>query len=193
MSSTQQPKREGPDFYPTPTWCTEALLSDWSIPDSNNDLLLDPCCGKGAILEIARASGFRTAGIEIQAVLAEQVSPDAKMVTVADALTIDWPECDLVVTNPPFNSAMRFVAKAVEHLRVGKCGRVAMLLRQAFISSKARQAFHLANPSRFLPLSRRPSFTGKGTDSCDYAWFVWGDRPGTWRLLPGHPQKAVLL
>ena len=29
------------------------------------------------------------------------------------------------------------------------------------------------SPTSLFVLSKRPSFTGKGTDATDYAWYVW--------------------
>lgn len=48
------------------------------------------------------------------------------------------------------------------------------LLRIAFLASDGRQALwrDLGTPDVYV-LPNRPSFTGKGTDSADYAWFVW--------------------
>ena len=42
------------------------------------------------------------------------------------------------------------------------------------LKSKARYEFWQENPlSRLYTLSKRPSFTGKGTDATSYSWFMW--------------------
>jgi hypothetical protein len=50
---------------------------------------------------------------------------------------------------------------------------VAMLLRLNFLASKKRNPFMREHCPNVYVLSDRPSFTGKGTDSIEYAWFVW--------------------
>ena len=53
---------------------------------------------------------------------------------------------------------------------------VIMLLRINFLGSQKRYDFwQQFPPDGLFILSKRPSFTGKGTDSIDYAWFVWSD------------------
>ena len=51
---------------------------------------------------------------------------------------------------------------------------VAFLLRLAFLESRERFAFWQDHPcQRIYVLSERPSFTGGGTDSCPYGFFIW--------------------
>jgi hypothetical protein len=49
-----------------------------------------------------------------------------------------------------------------------------MLLRINYLGSISRHEWWKENsPTALHVLSKRPSFTGKGTDATDYAWFVW--------------------
>ena len=53
-------------------------------------------------------------------------------------------------------------------------GKLVFLLRTAFLESKKRYQFWQDNPvSELYVLSKRPSFTEKGSDSASYSWFVW--------------------
>ena len=53
-------------------------------------------------------------------------------------------------------------------------GVLIFLLRTAFLESKSRYSFWQNNPLTALyTLSKRPSFTGKGTDATSYSWFIW--------------------
>ena len=81
-------------------------------------------------------------------------------------------EVDLILTNPPFSIAKEFI----EHSMM--CSTtVIMLLRINFLGSQARHDFwNQFPPDGLIILSKRPSFTGKGTDATDYAWFVWSDK-----------------
>jgi len=75
-----------------------------------------------------------------------------------------------IVANPPFSLALEFIKAC---MNIG-AKYIAMLLRIDFLGSKKRAAFHNANPlTQLLVLGQRPSFTGKGTDSYNYAWFVY--------------------
>lgn len=53
-------------------------------------------------------------------------------------------------------------------------GKLIFLLRTAFLESKSRYDFWQENPlSGLYVMSKRPSFTGNGTDATSYSWFVW--------------------
>lgn len=79
-------------------------------------------------------------------------------------------EYDWVVGNPPYSDAEAHVRHALSIARKG----AAFLLRLAFLESAGREDFWRANtPSRVIVLTRRPSFTGGGTDNCAYGWFIW--------------------
>jgi len=76
---------------------------------------------------------------------------------------------DVALTNPPFSLARPFV----EHAR-GMADHVVMLLRLNFLASAGRAPWMRQDAPDVYVLPNRPSFTGKGTDSIDYAWFHWG-------------------
>ncbi len=78
----------------------------------------------------------------------------------------------VIITNPPYSLAMQFCAHARRH-----APEVIMLLRLNFLGSQSRKAWWMENePSALYILSKRPSFTGGPTDSCEYAWLAWGIR-----------------
>jgi len=167
------------DFFETPAWVTRAILPHLPLCNS----VLDPCAGKGAILKVVseRIGVDLCDGIEIDPELAEQAMRYGG-VTTGDALKEDW-MTGLVVMNPPFSKALPFVERALEQTR-SRGGTVAALLRLGMMASQARAPFWKANPADVLVLPKRPSFTGKGTDATEYAWFVWGPgRGGRWQVL----------
>jgi hypothetical protein len=85
--------------------------------------------------------------------------------------------------NPPYSQAKAFVQRAISEAAPNR-GTVAALLRLAFMEGQARAEFHKWNPSDVFVLKKRPSFAGGRTDSCAYAWFVWGPgRGGRWQVL----------
>lgn len=80
---------------------------------------------------------------------------------------------DLVITNPPFASAMEVIERGRSMVR--PLGWVVMLLRLGFLGSAKRLAFFRAgHPERVYVHHERPSFLPTGeTDSIEYAHMVW--------------------
>jgi Uncharacterised methyltransferase family (DUF6094) len=186
-------ERREADFYPTPPSATLALLPElhaqpagWPAPVSlpQGALVFDPCCGDGAILDVARQSGYRTIGFELDEGRAREASERLHTVDCRDALEARfWPRCDALVTNPPFSLAKEFVDRAFAE---GLPERVdcAFLLQLDFAASQGRARWHGMHPSDILVLSKRPTFAYDGSDMAEYAWFIFGPgRGGRWRVL----------
>jgi hypothetical protein len=126
--------------------------------------------------------------IELDPVRAKAI-PSAVDVVVGDALSEEGGDLwdaphGLVVINPPFSLAQRFVETALAAQRPHR-GTTAALLRLAFLEGQGRADFHACYPSDVYVLPRRPSFTNNGkSDSSAYAWFVWSPGGGgRWRVL----------
>lgn len=83
---------------------------------------------------------------------------------------LDLPNgADWIIGNPPYSHAEAHVRHALT-----LAPRCAFLLRLAFLESTKRVAFWRDHqPARVYVLAQRPSFTGGGTDSAAYGWFVW--------------------
>ena len=138
------------DFYPTPLWCAENLEVDWDKFSTAHE----PCKGDGRLVDWMSSKGLKTSYTEI-----------------TEGLDFfDWSgPVDLIVTNPPFSLAAEFIDHATKNANT-----VFMLLRLNYLASIKRYEWWKANPPVALyVLSKRPSFTGSGTDATDYAWFVW--------------------
>lgn len=191
MSSTHRQKHQiGLDQYHTPAWATRAILM--AVPDivKNTRSVFDPCLGKGQVISatadfIAEKTDTKVtcSGIEIDPTLASGCPPNIR-VQVGDSLPMDWGKHDLIITNPPFSLAQEFAVKVNQMVRKYDSIGI-MLLRLSFLEGKKRVGFHESYPADVYVLSKRPSFTGKKTDSCAYAWFVWGKNRGNrWYLLP---------
>ena len=170
------------DFYATPPWCTRAILRE--LRSVSLSTVLDPCAGDGAILRVVREFNplGLCLGLEIHSVRAQLAGMSGAEVEIRDSLTAKaWPASSAIVTNPPYSLASEFVVRA---LREREGSPVIMLLRLSWLEGQERAPFHRANPSDVYVLPRRPSFTGNGTDSSAYAWFVWGLTPGgNWKIL----------
>ncbi len=167
---TSTGRRRPLDDYPTPEWVIRAIA-----PYVSGARVLDPCCGSGAILDVFRERAASVSGIEIAEQRADEARAKGHEVVLGDALEIDWPRADLIITNPPYSRAQEFAEKALASVEPG--GTVALLLRLAFLEGKRRVAFHRAHGSSVFVLASRPSFTGNGRcDASAYAWFLWGPR-----------------
>jgi hypothetical protein len=191
-------ERHPDDDYATPAWCTRAIMPHLTISEG---IVLDPCCGVGAILDVFHAAwpNRLTKGIEFNEERHASAKCKKHVVFFDDALSPScvWPSCDAIVTNPPYNLALPFIEKAIRS-HVAKPNEqsidvpydsepsidLAFLLRLNFLGSQKRADFHRAHPCDVFVLPRRPSFTGGGTDATEYAWFVWGQGRGNrWFML----------
>jgi hypothetical protein len=138
------------DFYPTPLWCLENLEIDWSQFVSVHE----PCRGDGRLYNWLKSKNIVTTYTEI----------------TENLDFFEWSSSvDLILTNPPFSLANEFIDHSVKHANT-----VFMLLRLNYLGSIKRYDWWVKNaPVALYVLSKRPSFTGSGTDATDYAWFVW--------------------
>ena len=174
MSSTNRGTvRQPDDYYATPAWATRAILPHLRQPKT----VLDPFAGTGAILREVRTwdEHVTANGIELDADRAKECKLITPFTFVCDAFTLEWPQQDLILTNPPYSFALQSVQRATKYLTEWGTGQAAFLLRLAFLESKERNAFlRHRMPDKIKVLPRRPAFVNGKTDSCAYAWFVWG-------------------
>ncbi len=157
MSATNRGSvRRSADFYATPKWCTRALLRNLDMRQVQS--FMEPCLGDGAIYNLVDTP----------------VKHWCELQRGRDYLDPAWGKvsCDLIITNPPFSLALPFLAKSLRYAQT-----VCYLLSLNFLGAQKRyQWWKQHPPSHLIVLSQRPSFTGKGTDATDYAWFIWDKR-----------------
>ncbi len=167
MSSTLRgSSRSERDFYPTPAWCVTSVYQALDLPWPT----LDPGAGNGGLLRPIKKLYPRSCmrGIEIQGELAAAARVDGLDVRTGDGFAASW-EGEHILMNPPYGAAEAWVKKAVK-----EASSALILLRLGYLGSQRRRAFWEATPPQALAvMSRRPSFTGTGCDSADYAWFFW--------------------
>ena len=169
-------KRSPYDFYPTPESAFEALYNADRLNWCFMHKILEPCAGDGNLVRFikAREPQKYVWANELDKEHQPQLETSgANHYSYNDFLTMPAsPEYyNMIITNPPFSLAQPILEKVLDEW----CPeRAVMLLRLNFLASQRRKEFwqkHL--PSCIYVLSKRPSFTGSGTDSQDYAWFVW--------------------
>lgn len=167
------------DFYPTPAEVTIALMDFLKLnPD---EVIWEPACGTGSMSDVLKQYnwdvistdvadlGYGTSGVDF-------ISEDARY------------ECDVIITNPPFNLSEQFIRKALSIAPV-----VAMLLKSQYWHAKKRIIlFEECTPTWILPLTWRPDFLfdqrepgERSSPTMDCMWVVWkvGETEANYRPL----------
>lgn len=175
MSSTNRGmERTGFDAYPTPAWAVRRLMEAVRFKGGR---WLEPCAGDGAIISTVDRADVRWTAVEIQRQFEPLLRkiPGIESIEIGDFMDYRPPAAldskrpfDAVITNPPYLDAMEFVEHCLE-----LSTHVTMLLRLNFLASNKRNTFMREHCPDVYVLPDRPSFTGNGTDSIEYAWFVW--------------------
>lgn len=169
MSSTNRgANRIGLDRYYTPDALAAALLAKILPPTPTT--VLEPHGGGGAFIRAAKAHKHTVLSLDLDP--GADLSGADACLTGTDYITTPLPSSwapDWVVGNPPYKGWVDHAEKALRD-----APNVAFLLRLAALESRKRYDFWQQNPlARLIVLAERPAFTGQGTDSCAYAFFVW--------------------
>lgn len=175
MSATNRGTERKPhDFYATPIDCIENFIDNYGGVISGD--ILEPSAGNGNVIKALRNKNINgdITAIEIRNEEFDRLSEISDTVIIDDFLNgLDHiKKYDYIIGNPPYTYAIEFVEKCLDLLKDD--GKLIFLLRTAFLESKSRYKFWQENPlSGLYVLSKRPSFTGKGSDATSYSWFVW--------------------
>lgn len=154
---------DGPDFFPTPAWATEALVANEAFDGE----IWECACGDGEMARVLEGAGYKVRATDLYARGYGETGVDFLKARRKTAN---------IVTNPPYNVAEAFVAQGLKLAR----HKFALLLRLAFLegANRANTIFLKHPPARVWVFSERITFymkgaerTGSGTTA--YAWFVW--------------------
>ena len=160
--------RAANDFYPTPTYVTEALLERETFSKG----ILEPASGDGAISKVLESKGYKVLSMDIRE------DDDVYGIKGCDFLNeTNITNCPNIITNPPYKLATEFVLKAKEIANE----KIAMFLKLAFLEGAKRH--DLFKDTKF-PLQkvyvfcRRVTIAPKGvvpknSGLIAYAWYVW--------------------
>ena len=160
---------ESLDDFPTPPWATRALMEQIISPLLNkNSSCLEPACGRGYMSEVLKEYFDKVDSSDVHDYEYENCSDFLKS-TVEKKY--DW-----IITNPPFKSAERFIAKGLELASEG----VAVLVRTVFLESVGRydRLFSKTPPAIVAQFVERvPMVQGRVDKSAStatgYAWIIW--------------------
>ncbi len=163
---------DGPDFYPTPSWATYALIDN----EHFEGRIWEPACGDGTMARVLEETGCRLEATDLY----NRGYGEPGLDFLQQERRVEN-----IVTNPPYNSAEGFVGAGLRQATHKLC----LLLRLAFLEGANRQRtiFTKSPPSRVWVFSERITFypagaVVKGTGTTAYAWFVWdkvSDNRGT--------------
>ena len=175
MSATNRGKqRQANDFYATPLYVIETLLNNIDL-SGYGEKVLEPSAGSGNICRVFKRyyPNKRVTALEIRNEELTNLTRYSDEVIIGDYLQLDMKsKYSIIIGNPPYSKAIEFVKKSLELLEEN--GILILLLRTSFLESKKRYTFWQKNRlSGLYVLSKRPSFTGKGTDATSYSWFIW--------------------
>ena len=195
MSSTNRgTERQKEDYYVTPLWCVRQFMHAWDECFVMPESVLDPCAGGDVYNPMSYPTVLQEWGVND--ITTVDIREDSLATITGDYLQMNMTrKYDMIITNPPYTLAQDFIDRSFENLK--PYGFLVMLLRLNFFGAQRRGEWwqtHL--PNYAWVHSRRPSFfpdnwkeimpegTKKGTDSCEYAHFVW---------QKGKPVKATAL
>lgn len=191
MSSTNRGgQRSESDNYPSPPWTVHRLIEN---PRAQASLSpgewLEPGAGSGSIIRavntFAGKPEIRWTALELReecnSDLVESVGPNG-VVLIENYLSPPTDsrlgEYAVAMGNPPYRLAEQFIERSLEVSKV-----VCFLLRVNFLASAERNTFMRSNTPDIYVLPNRPSFRGVGTDSPEYAWFLWSRERRTTGIL----------
>lgn len=179
------------DYFPTPPFATRALLEflEVEVGPLTHLSAWEPACGEGHMVRPLREA--------LMDVRASDIADYGGNAILDFAMPFhEMDPVDLVVTNPPFKAAQRFIENGLKIAKVG----VAMLVRSAFLESQARyDSLYSVTPPTFVlqfvervvmlkgrlvragsidPLAEKPGT--KASTATSYCWLVWLRRRGQW-------------
>jgi hypothetical protein len=174
---------DGPDFFPTPSWATYALIDNEKFLGD----IWESACGNGAMSNVLEHTGQRVLSSDLY---------DRGFGEIGENFLAPCRRAENIVTNPPYNAAEGFVRSGLSHSNK----KFALLLRLAFLegANRANTIFAKSPPSRVWVFSERITFypagaVQKGSGTTAYAWFVWDkDAAGSTELKwfkPGYKAK----
>lgn len=186
------------DYFPTPPWATRAFMREILRAHEKPlrfENIWEPACGEGHMAYVLQEFGTT--------VLASDVHDYGRGHAVGSftGYGLDvmppWPECDWVITNPPFNLAVEFAERALDEAKDG----VALLVRSAWAEGgeRYRELFKPHPPTQIVHYCDRvPMVKGKydpkASTATSYSWFIWerdqDRRPCAW-IEPGAKERNL--
>lgn len=180
MSSTNRSRLRDDhiaDYYITPVQTIQQFLRAFNEVENvfqNEDItILDPCAGGDIKNPMSYPEALVREGIDSRNISTVDIREDSLAEVKGDFLTLDQGEFDVIISNPPFKSALEFIERSLQ--QTVEDGFVIMLLRLNFFETKTRKPFFDRHMPKYAFVHHaRMSFTEDGkTDSVAYMHCVW--------------------
>lgn len=196
--------QETNDFIPTPPWATRALY-EYVAPGlrarASSMSAWDPACGQGHMLKVFDEYGhplIKGSDIVIdheKFVHVGSNTPAAVFVLdyIDDSIDAPPETADVIVTNPPYKHAEKFITESLLRARFG----VGMLLRVQALETQGRYSniYSYRPPTQVAFFSDRISFkTGKVVKKAPKMFFhtwLWWEKSEEGQLLPPRPPMWI--
>ena len=154
-------ERSDYDFYREPPWLAEQIFDELTFGERDAlDLIYDPCCGTGNILDIAKQRGHPTIGGDIIDRHPRHRFSRGNILTNQTIPSAPPGRSISVVTNPPYSYEPDIAEKIIRRvLDVVPTRRAAFILPIAFLAGQNRWRFFSRDlrPSHVLICSQRPT------------------------------------
>lgn len=138
-----------------------------------DDIIYDPCCGSGCIIETLKSYGFKN--LLSSDISSESFISGEKNINVYN---LEDNICDIVITRPPF-SEMVYNNMLQEFFRISR-KKVILLLDINFLSSLKRKEMlensplrHVYINSQRIVLKNHGDTKPKTRSSTMYVWCIW--------------------
>lgn len=154
-------ERSDYDWYREPSWLVEQIFDELSFGEAGAlDLIYDPCCGMGNILNVAKERGHPTIGGDIVNRGARHRFNPGNILVNQHIPTAPPGRSISVVCNPPYSYETDIAEKVIRRvLDVVPIRRAAFILPIAFLAGQNRWRFFSRDlrPSHVLICSQRPT------------------------------------
>jgi len=186
-----QPKRDGPDFWPTPD-CLISALVEHVIPTLPAGPIWECAAGDGRLASAIEKAGRR--------VIMSDLFPQNLTTAHLDFLSNEPPpdaRGAIIVTNPPFNKTDEFLARNLDLFDDGLIAGFVLLMRHDHLASGKRVPA-LNRHIRTVFCNWRPIWIPESTGNprWSFHWLSWhkGKRQPShfFAMTPGARDKAVL-
>ncbi len=169
--------RQKEDFYPTPTYVTEALLENYHFEGK----IWEPACGDGRLSEVLISHHL---DVESSDLIDRGYGQSGIDFLISDKTA------DNIITNPPFQLAYEFIEQGLKLSK--KC--LALLLPIRYLTGKKRAKLYAKfPPAKIIVIPNKVDFLGFGSPAMEFAWFVWekgiNETTITWAQINGADLK----
>ena len=171
--------KEPYDWYVEPPWAIEMLLDRFDFGD---DLIFDPCCGRGTTLDVAKARGYATFGQDVIDRYPRHKFRRGNFLQSTTLPRLGTRETS-IICNPPYSYREDIAENIIRKALSFNVRQACFLLPIAFLCSNGRWEFFERefNPSHTAILSDRISCP-PGSIVDDYTTFTGGMADYIWLI-----------